>query len=92
MSYQPTERSVEDIERAYGMRLSHARSIYQMAVTAAESRLQHALEQAAEIRQGELNDLAKYGYTPPLEGLLAPYGVTKLAGLPESARRTRIEG
>jgi len=82
----PTETSVAEIERAYDMRLAHARSMHQMAVTAADSRLQCEIEKAAEVREAELNDLRDGQYTPPMIGV----GVTRLAELPASDRRTTI--
>lgn len=85
-----TEQALEAIQRDYDGRVSHARAMHQMAVTAADSRLQHELDRAEERKRVQLHDLSKGAYTPPLDGLIEPYGVTRLADLPESARRTRI--
>jgi len=83
-----TQESLGEILRAYDARVSHARAMHRMAVTAADSRLQHELDHAAEIKAAELNDLAHGAYMRSMFSV----GVTRLADLPASERRTRIEG
>lgn len=52
-----TEAGEFKIERDYDARMAHARAMFNMDVQAAEARLDKALADAAEIRDGELADL-----------------------------------